>query len=1250
MTQPGSDVQVGWAEREEITRRNYALLDRDLREKRLVFESRPYEAHAQFSNFCNMSCIMCWDGDNPPLKKMSPVVLERLRSEIAPHLSVITPHDGSEPTVVTWEETVSLVKDYSVQLSLTTNGQVFDEEKFDDVKDHLEMIVFSIDSHLPELFEKIRPGANAEKVYANLETAARLCEEHRIELVGQVVFMTLNGPLMPDMVAWMADRGVQVVNVTQMIDVNRHSWHLDATMHYSAEYLDWIKKQCVAVAEDRKIRLGWYLSDHEWFDFSDPQRTVPQRTSKMENDIRDTRMRFRHPGYCKYAYDRLRLRADGYISPCGLDCDGELAWGNLAEQHFEELWNGPTVQDLRRAHYSWDYPSICKSCRYVDLPPAKESRDVLDHHLGLVGRRREEVEPTLAIEAPVHMLRAEAPPSIVVRQPDWEIASYQLVTSPGGFVEDMLTAKLKPLGLREGLIELGIPDETWAGLETNIGYWWAVVAYGIKGEVARTPEVRCMIRNEVMPRIEGSNLKYPDEGHFATVYLGGERQVGWQEPGELPDRPPLRLGAATSGPGKRFAKRRVLPAMGTSMSGMSRAAYGEMVGHIKEVVAAVIPDGAVALVATKGDPELLEVEGRHLRHFPADADGVYLGHHPPDDDWAIERLTQARAAGCEFLVIPASLRWWLDHYPGFAEHLTGEGEPMVDDRQRCTIFDLRRSPPTNAFPRGGDELIALADEKLGYGGHHRVAFRRFYGEGDDPYPRFASDAAGYELIDSEGRKFIDWVNGGGPVILGYRHPAVTEAIATQLPVGPTLTLAHAIEVEVAATLTEMVPCAEMVAFGKNGSDAVTAAVRLARAVTGRETILQYGGHGFHDWCLALHGVPGVPKALELLVHSFPYNDLDALGALLEEHAGEVAAVVMEPVNVELPQPGYLDGVRELAHRHGALLVFDEVITALRLGTGGAQQRFGTVPDLACLGKAMANGMPLSAVVGKREYMKRLPQIAYGMTYRGETLSLAAARAVLRTVRETPVAEHLGYIGGLVRSSFDRACTATGVNAALLGPEARMTFAFGDEATVSYERREAAFVLECARRGILTNGNILPSLPHDEDAVARTEEAFGPALEQVKTLTDAAAGAIGRAVRTGFERCGTRSADHPGAAAGFFDYARDDGRQLVLRGWLLAGDEPCTIEAIGPRGAVRTGNRFERPDVAAAFPAVAGALHAGFALVLPWEDFSGRDRYAFTVRARHGDHTLFLCPVERAPEGGLRGAAPPGLTDAGTLRI
>jgi glutamate-1-semialdehyde 2,1-aminomutase len=206
-------------------------------------------------------------------------------------------------------------------------------------------------------------------------------------------------------------------------------------------------------------------------------------------------------------------------------------------------------------------------------------------------------------------------------------------------------------------------------------------------------------------------------------------------------------------------------------------------------------------------------------------------------------------------------------------------------------------------------------------------------------------------------------------------------------------LPHPIEAEVAELICEMVPCAEMVRFGKNGSDATSGAIRLARAFTGRDRVAVCGYHGWQDWYIgstARHR--GVPKATRDLTHTFAYNDLTSLDALLDAHAGEFAAVILEPMNVTDPAPGFLEGVKQRAHRHGAVLVFDETITGFRYANGGAQQLFGVTPDLATFGKGLANGYPVSAVAGRREIMKLMEEIFFSFTFGGEALSLAAARA------------------------------------------------------------------------------------------------------------------------------------------------------------------------------------------------------------------------------------------------------------------
>jgi glutamate-1-semialdehyde aminotransferase len=193
----------------------------------------------------------------------------------------------------------------------------------------------------------------------------------------------------------------------------------------------------------------------------------------------------------------------------------------------------------------------------------------------------------------------------------------------------------------------------------------------------------------------------------------------------------------------------------------------------------------------------------------------------------------------------------------------------------------------------------------------------------------------------------------------------------------------------------LIPCAEQVRFAKNGTDATSAAVRLARACTGRERIAVCGYHGWQDWYIGTTVRDlGVPESVKALSESFPYDDPTALDRLLAAHRNEFAAVIMEPISGSYPQPGYLQQVLDLTHAHGALLIFDEILTGFRVHLGGAQALFDVTPDLSAVGKGMANGYPLSAVVGRREYMHRMEDIFFSGTFGGETLSLAAAKATI----------------------------------------------------------------------------------------------------------------------------------------------------------------------------------------------------------------------------------------------------------------
>jgi glutamate-1-semialdehyde 2,1-aminomutase len=310
------------------------------------------------------------------------------------------------------------------------------------------------------------------------------------------------------------------------------------------------------------------------------------------------------------------------------------------------------------------------------------------------------------------------------------------------------------------------------------------------------------------------------------------------------------------------------------------------------------------------------------------------------------------------------------------------------------------------------EFLARAERVIPLGSQTFSKSRTQYPVGVSPH--FIQRAEGSRVWDLDGNEYIDFVNSLASVTLGYQDVDVMAAVQAQLESGVIFSLAHPLETEVAELLCEMVPCAEMVRFGKNGSDATSGAIRLARAFTGRDRVAVCGYHGWQDWYIG--STPrnrGVPLATRELSHTFAYNDLDSLESILKSKPGEFAAVILEPMNVAYPKKGFLEGVKQLAHSHGALLVFDETITGFRFANGGAQQLFGVTPDLATFGKGLANGYPVSAVVGRREVMKLMEEIFFSFTFGGEALSLAAAKATLIKLKTQPVVQTMHQIGSQV---------------------------------------------------------------------------------------------------------------------------------------------------------------------------------------------------------------------------------------------
>lgn len=367
------------------------------------------------------------------------------------------------------------------------------------------------------------------------------------------------------------------------------------------------------------------------------------------------------------------------------------------------------------------------------------------------------------------------------------------------------------------------------------------------------------------------------------------------------------------------------------------------------------------------------------------------------------------------------------------------------------------------------------------------------------YPAFLSRGEGCRVWDVDGNEYIDFLQALGPVVLGYRHSAVDAAIRESLEQSIVFGLPHPLETEAARALVEVVPCAEQVRFLKSGAEATSAAARIARGFTGRRTILQCGYHGWHDQWSVHRNDGGIPESLAPYTVPFPYNRLDSLERLLAERRGDVAAVMMVPTQVEAPAPGYLEQVAALARREGALLVFDEIVTGFRMAPGGAQEYYGVTPDLACFAKAMANGMPLAAIAGRAEVMRRVETLVISTTYGGEILSLAAALATLRVMREERVHERLWQLGERLMAGVNRVAAAAGVAAEMTGhaPMAQLRFDEPDPARL--DRLWTSFIAACAERGVLTGRGRLWFIvyAHTVREIDRAVEVCAAALAEAK---------------------------------------------------------------------------------------------------------------------------------------------------------
>jgi glutamate-1-semialdehyde aminotransferase len=360
-------------------------------------------------------------------------------------------------------------------------------------------------------------------------------------------------------------------------------------------------------------------------------------------------------------------------------------------------------------------------------------------------------------------------------------------------------------------------------------------------------------------------------------------------------------------------------------------------------------------------------------------------------------------------------------------------------------------------------------------------------------PVYLQRGAGCHVWDVDGNEYIDMTMAVGPLSLGYAYPRVDRAVRAQLEDGITFSLMHPLEVEVAELIRGAVPGAEMVRYSKTGADVTSAAVRLARAFTGRDAVLCSGYHGWHDWYVGTTSRRGgVPSATRALTTSFPHNDPLALLEVLDER---VACVILEPVLFEEPKREFLAGLRRACTEVGALLIFDEMWTGFRVALGGAQERYDVTADLACFSKAVANGMPLSVLTGRADVMRALDEdVFFYTTFGGETLSLAAAKATISELREQSVPDALRLQGRRLQDGYNQLARQRGMSfTRAVGLEARTLIQF-DATAADPLLQKSLMQQELLRHGVLWSGFHNLSFSHGDADVTHVLGAYERALD------------------------------------------------------------------------------------------------------------------------------------------------------------
>ena len=367
-------------------------------------------------------------------------------------------------------------------------------------------------------------------------------------------------------------------------------------------------------------------------------------------------------------------------------------------------------------------------------------------------------------------------------------------------------------------------------------------------------------------------------------------------------------------------------------------------------------------------------------------------------------------------------------------------------------------------------------------------------------PKYLKSGKGSHVWDVDGNEYIDYNMGIGPLVLGYCYEKVDKAIIKQLKRGITFSLVHPLEVELSEKIREVVPNAENVRFSKTGCDVTTAAVRVARAFTKREKVLCCGYHGWHDWYISVTDRnAGIPKAVQKLTYTFNYNDIENLIQSIDK---DTACVILEPFVFEESKPEYLKQVQEVCKKNGTLLIFDEMWTGFRIALGGAQEYFGVTPDLACFSKAIANGMPISVITGRKDVMQLFDKdVFFFTTFGGEALSLAASLATIKEIQKNNVPKYLNKQGKKLKDGYNKIVQELGIDfTKCTGYNCRTIMTFDASAGNPLEIK-SLLQQEMIKRGILWGGFHNMCYSHSNKDINYTLKAYKDALPIVKKAVE-----------------------------------------------------------------------------------------------------------------------------------------------------